>query len=136
MFLRAHVVNCCVEHHVLLGVELLLGDAFEQVFELGDALLHEVPSLLKLDDLTFRHRHSRMQRGSGQGTKPKRRWCGSEFLHRKGKGKEARGGMAMARDLGGELGQIEHRRKTERRTRRHSQGLCKVGHLLDRKSVV
>uniref|UniRef100_A0A0A9FF65 Uncharacterized protein n=1 Tax=Arundo donax TaxID=35708 RepID=A0A0A9FF65_ARUDO len=55
--LRAHIVNRRVEHHVVLRTELRLGLALEDVLELGDSLLHEVPPLLQIDRLPLVRRH-------------------------------------------------------------------------------
>jgi len=37
-----------VKHDVFLGIDLLLRYSFQEILELGDALLHDGPSLLKL----------------------------------------------------------------------------------------
>ena len=48
-----------VEHHVVLGAELRLRLALEDVLELGDALLHERPAFLQIDGLPLVRRHRR-----------------------------------------------------------------------------
>lgn len=47
-----------VEHHVVLGAKLLLGETLQDVLQLGDPLLHELPSLLQIDRLPLVHRHA------------------------------------------------------------------------------
>jgi len=50
-----------IKHHVVLRAELSLGHAFQNVLEFGDALLHEIPSLLEVDSLPLTHRHDAKQ---------------------------------------------------------------------------
>jgi hypothetical protein len=51
-----------VEHHVVLGAELRLGLALEDVLQLGDTLLHKRPSLLQIDCPTLLPCHHRRWR--------------------------------------------------------------------------
>lgn len=48
-FLGAHVVDCCVEEHVVLGSEGWLRGPFQDAFQLCDAGFHERPSFLQGD---------------------------------------------------------------------------------------
>jgi hypothetical protein len=45
---RERETKLLVQHDVFFGIELLLRYSFQEILELGDARLHEGPSLLKL----------------------------------------------------------------------------------------
>jgi hypothetical protein len=55
---RERETKLLVKHDVFFGIELLLRYSFQEILELGDALLHDGPSLLKLYHFALPvHRH-------------------------------------------------------------------------------